>query len=150
MITIRLLGPGDEAVVEGLSLDDPSFDAHPDEAQPLEPLSPTETTAFLADPAVRYWCAFDDGEVVGHLLALVHRIRSAPGFEVVLFEVGVHHARRREGIGRRLAAALDDWVATTPIRSIWVLADDEDATAFYEACGYTRAEDPPTYLERTR
>lgn len=149
MITVRLLEPGDEAIVTRLALDDPSFDAHPDEADPLEPLTLQDTALFLRDPSVRYWCAFEDDEVVGHLLALVHRIRSAPGFEVVLFEIGVHHTRRREAIGRQLMAALDEWVATTPIRSIWVLADDADATAFYEACGYERDDDQPTYLERT-
>lgn len=146
MITIRRLGPGDEDVVTYLSLEDPSFDAHPGKAEPLEALSATATAAFLADPSVLHWVAFDGEEIVGHMFCVVHPIRTPPGREVLLFEIGVHHERRRQGIGRRLMGALGDWLATTDIRSAWVLADDADATAFYEACGYTVAADQPTYL----
>jgi GNAT superfamily N-acetyltransferase len=150
VISVRLLGLGDEDMVTHLSLHDPEFDVSPSTAEPLEPLSPSDTAAFLADPNVLYWCAFDGGDVVGHLFCIVHPIRSAPGREVLLYEIGVHHERRREGIGTQLMQALDDWVATNDIRAMWVLADDAEATAFYRSSGWQVASDQPTYLTRDR
>lgn len=79
---------------------------------------------------------------------MVHRVASKPGREVLLYEIGVHRTRRREGIGRALLTALDEWLAGTDIASVWVLADNDDAAAFYEACGYDRPDDQPAYLER--
>ena len=150
MIEVRLLGSGDEDVVAYLSLHDPEFDVSPSTAEPLEPLSLDDTAAFLADPSVKFWCAFDGDVVVGHLFCIVHPIRSAPGREVLLYEIGVHQERRREGVGSQLMAALHEWVASTEIRAMWVLADDAEATAFYESSGWAVDEDQPTYLTLDR
>lgn len=149
MITIRLLGPGDEAVLGALAADGAAFERDPHTAEGSEPLSQAEAEAFLADPTVRYWVAFDGAQPVGELFCVVHRVASKPGREVLLYEIGVHRTRRREGIGRTLLAALDQWLATTNITSVWVLADNDGAAAFYQACGYDRPDDQPTYLERS-
>ena len=151
---IRLLGPGDEALVVDLALDDAAFGHEPDVDDALEPLTADQAAGFLRDPAVRYWVAVEAsedgaGQVVGQLYCVVHPIRSQPGREVLLFEIATRHDRRRQGIGRALLAALDGWMAGEGIVTAWVLADDADAAAFYAACGWTVQPDQPTYLERS-
>lgn len=152
MTTIRFLGPGDEGFLGQLADQDALFsgDGPGDAAAypPSTPLAPEVATAYLLDPATWHWGAFDDdGALVGHLHAFVHRIRHGSGFEVVLFDIAVRHDRRLQGIGRALLEELHTTTAATPCRTIWVLADNPEARAFYEAAGYVAPADQPTYLE---
>lgn len=159
MIAVRLLGPGDEDVLGVVTAALAAFGLDADEPAESgsEPLDAAGRGGFLADPAVRFWVAVDDdgpgidvggSHVVGELFCVIHPIPHQPGREVLLYDIGVHERRRREGIGRALLTELDRWAAGAGIGAIWVLAADDEASAFYAACGYAAPTDQPTYLER--
>lgn len=145
-VTIRRLGPGDEAILTGLALDDSDFDLA-DRAHPHAPLAVDDARAYLADPHVLHWIAYDEHEVVGHLYCLVVPRRHGDARELLLYEIGVRSAHRRRGVGRALVATMDAWMRDAGVREVWVLADNPGATAFYRACGFTIGA-PPVYLVR--
>ena len=142
---IRLLGPGDEAVLAVLAADEPDFDM----AGTSSPRLPTpDATAYLADPAVLHWVAEDHGRVIGHLMSYVERRRAGEARQVLLYEIGVREAFRRRGVGRALVEAMRDWMAGEGIAEAWVLATPE-AEPFYAACGFARDEEQPVQLTLT-
>ncbi|MEX2646507.1 MAG: GNAT family N-acetyltransferase [Gaiellaceae bacterium] len=132
-VHIRLLGPGDEAVLALLAAEDPDFDV-PGGSVPREPTP--EPAAYLADPGVLHWVAEEDGRVVGFLLAYVQRRRAGDATQLMLYEIGVREAFRRRGVGRLLVGAMREWMEAHGVRTAWVLATPE-AEAFYVACGFT-------------
>ena len=67
--------------------------------------------------------------------------------ELLLYEIGVRSAWRRRGVGRRLIAAMVDWMRTEGIVTAWVLAGHSGAERFYEACGFSTGSGPAVYLE---
>jgi ribosomal protein S18 acetylase RimI-like enzyme len=147
MPTIRLLGTGDEDVLAALARDDADFDVDGRGAR-RTPLPDAAAAEYLADPDVLHWVAETDGVVVGHLLCHVQRRRSGDEWQLLLYEIGVRTAYRRRGIGRTLVAAMTDWMRLHHVREAWVLADNEDAVAFYAACGFARDEPRPTQMSR--
>ena len=135
-MNVRRLGPGDELVLASLADGDA--------------LEPTAAAAYLADPAVLHWLADDGGSVVGHLLAYLERRRHGDALQVLLYEIEVREDRRREGIGRALVRALDEWMRAQHVAEVWVLADNAGAEAFYVACGFARDElQGVQYVKRT-
>jgi GNAT superfamily N-acetyltransferase len=170
-IHIRRLGPGDEAVLAALAQDNALFDVD-GRSESETPLAPEQAAEYLANPAVLHWVAFARGDTpvgdtpvgdtpvgdtpVGDLFCLVVPLSSGIGREVLLYEMGVHTAWRRQGVGRALMNQLDAWMREHGVPDVWVLADNDDAAAFYHACGF--APDPdaaetetgqPLYLVRT-
>jgi len=93
-VDIRVLGAGDEAVLDGVA---PGvFD---------EPVQPVLARRYLAEPLFRLVVALDGDTVVGMASGLVHfHPDKAPEFFVN--EVGVDDGYLRRGIGRRLMAAI--------------------------------------------
>ncbi len=144
MVDVRRLGPGDEGVLEVLARDEGDFGVDP-AAPPRRPTA--DAAAYLADPAVLHWVAEDGAEVVGHLLGYDQRRRAAAARQVLVYEIGVRAARRRQGVGRALLAALDAWMAAEGVGQAWLLSGAE-AVAFYEACGFHVAADQPTLMRR--
>jgi aminoglycoside 3-N-acetyltransferase I len=145
---IRLLAPGDEAMLAQLARDDAAFDLA-DRGSPQLPLDEADAHEYLTDPAVLHWVALEeDGLVVGHLLCHVQRRRSGAAQELLLYEIGVRDTHRRRGVGTALADAMARWMGYRGIRDVWVLGDNADAVAFYEACGFTRDDVQPTQLSR--
>ncbi|PTA67397.1 GNAT family N-acetyltransferase [Deinococcus arcticus] len=133
LFTIRRLGPGDEAALAGLSADETDFTGE----DPTPPLPPDAARAYLSDPLLWHWHAEDDhGQPVGFLMAYVHRRRHGEALDVMFEEIGVRESWRRFGVGRALVAALHEQMRAGGIRGVWVAADNEDAQAFYLACGY--------------
>ena len=145
-VVVRRLGPGDESVLALLAREDADFDL--DEASgPRPPLGDEAARAHLLDPHVLHWAAWTGSDVVGFIFCLLLPMRKKPAREVLLYEIGVRAAWRRRGVGRRLIAAMTDWMRTEAIETAWVLAGHSGAERFYEACGFQQGTEPATYLE---
>ena len=145
-VVVRRLGPGDESVLTVLARDDADFDMG-DARGPRSPLGAEAARSHLADPRVLHWAAWAGGEVVGFVFCLVLPMRKEPARELLLYEIGVREASRRRGVGRKLIAAMTDWMRAQGIEMAWVLAGHGEAERFYEACGFRPGSEPAAYLE---
>jgi len=146
-VSIKRLGPGDEAILELLAREDAEFDLE-GRGEPLEPLKPVMAERYLANPAVLHWVARSGDSVVGFLYGIHLPLRSGPGHEVLLYEIGVRQNVRRKGIGRALIDHLERWMQANGVGVVWVSADNEVAREFYSACGFTAEEEQPVYMTR--
>jgi len=146
-MAIRLLGPGDEPVLGALARDEAAFDLA-GRLRSRPPLSGEAAAAYLCDPGVLHWVAEEEGAVVGHLLCYVQRRRAGDATQLMLYEVGVRDDRRRQGIGSALFAEMEAWMRAARVAHVWVLADNEEAEAFYSACGFSRDESQPVQMSR--
>ena len=142
---IRLLGPGDEAVLAVLAADEVDFDLE-ESSGPRAPVAGADAAAYLSDPNVLHWVAEQDGVVLGHLLAYLERRRAAPARQLLLYEIGVREAHRRHGIGTALVGAMRNWMVEHDVAEAWVPADSGDAEAFYAACGFRRDQVQPVQM----
>ncbi len=147
-VIVRLLGPGDQPILELLALNNAAFDVD-GRGAPEEALKPAAAEAYLADPAILHWIAEQDGEVVGDLMCHVQRLSAGDQFELMLYDIGVRATHRRRGIGRRLVATMDAWMADHGVVTVWALADNPGAELFYDACGFHRDEPQPVAMSRT-
>ena len=147
-LSIRRLGPGDEAMLAVLARDDADFGLEED--APTTLLSPDDARDYLADAAVLHWIAESNGRVLGHLACQRLRMRAGDPREVLLYDIGVRAEARRLGIGRALMATLTEWMTANGCREVWVLADEPGAIAFYRACGFEEGGEGVTYMIRTR
>ena len=125
-LEIRLLGPGDDAVLARTG--DDLFD---------DPIDARSTAAFLADPRHHLAVAVDDGVVVGFVSAVHYAHPDKPGPEMWINEVGVASTHRGHGIGARVLRAMLDHGATLGCIEAGVLTTRENAVArrLYERCG---------------
>ena len=128
---VRLLGPGDAAVLDRVAAD--VFDL---------PLDARLGREFLDDPRHHVAVAVDraDGTVVGFVSA-VHYVHPDKPAELWINEVGVAPTHQRRGLARQLLAAMlahgrtlgcaEAWVATeegnAPARALYAAAGGEDA-----------------------
>lgn len=147
-VTIRRLGPGDEAVLAHLATHDAEYDLE-GRGGARQPLEDDAARRYLANPAVLFWAAADGDAVVGFLSCLHVPLRSAAGQELLLYEIGVHHGWRRRGTGGALLDEMDRWMITHGVRDVWVLADNPGAVEFYRACGFGVAAEQPVYMTCT-
>ena len=146
-VTIKRLGPGDEAILDILARDDADFDLDGrSEAQP--PLKPSMAQRYLASPSVLHWIAFQDGVVTGFLYCAHLLLRTDPGQELLLYEIGVRKAHRRKGVGRALLDHMARWMQSNGMSVVWVLADNRVAVDFYRGCGFAGEEPQPVYMTR--
>ncbi|CAM5431896.1 hypothetical protein MAUB1S_07307 [Mycolicibacterium aubagnense] len=121
-IEIRRLLPGDDAVLDHVA--EEVFD---------DPVEPARLKAYLAAPNHLMFVALLDGMVVGQCAAVVHRHPDKP-VELYIDEVGVSPSFQRQGVARRMLAAMfalgrefgcgEAWVGTEP--------DNIAARALYE------------------
>jgi ribosomal protein S18 acetylase RimI-like enzyme len=120
---IRLLGPGDEAVVDRLATREPR-------------------TALLQDPRTIFLVAFDDEAPAGFVLA--YELPRRHGFNVTLivYEVEVDEAFRRRGIATCLLGELEQVARRRGIEEAFVLTepDNHAANRLYESAGGTRSD----------
>jgi aminoglycoside 6'-N-acetyltransferase I len=131
-LSIRLLGPGDESVLEEVDAD--VFDAE---------VVPALAREFLRDPRHHLAVAVEGRRVVG-MASGVHYVHPDKPAQLFVNEVGVAAAHRRRGVGRRLLRALlararelgcsEAWVATEP--------DNAAARALYAAAGGVEEPEP--------
>lgn len=68
--------------------------------------------------------------------------------QLMLYEIGVRENHRRRGIGRTLIDEMERWMKSAEVASVWVLADNTRAEAFYTACGFSRDEPQPVQMSR--
>ena len=139
-LLIRRLGPGDERVLALLAEQAPAFDL-PGVSESEPPLPPAAAAGYLAQPDVLHWVAQDGEQIVGELLCHLLRMPSRAGHELLLYSIGVRQSRRRRGVGTALVAEMLRWMAEAGVGEVWVLADNPEAEAFYEACGFRRGAD---------
>ncbi|NJK79201.1 MAG: GNAT family N-acetyltransferase [Chloroflexaceae bacterium] len=147
-ITIQRLVPGDEPILHQLAIDSAHFE-QPGHGAPLQPLEPDAAQRYLANPAVLHWVAMDDITVVGSLYCTVIPCNAEEEYEVLLYEIGVHHQWRRHGVGRMLLVAMEEWMQQHAVSTVWVLADNPAAAEFYRACGFVVEAEQPVYMTRT-
>jgi len=147
-VTIKRLGPGDEAILDLLARDDADFDLEGRSAE-LPPLKPSMAHRYLANPSVVHWIAFQDRVVTGFLYCAHLLLRTDPGQELLLYEIGVRKAYRRKGVGRALLDHMARWMQSNDISEVWVCADNRVAVDFYRGCGFTSEEPQPVYMTRT-
>jgi predicted N-acetyltransferase YhbS len=142
-----MLGPGDEDVLAGLARDGAAFDVA-GRGRRRPPLSHPAAARYLADPHVLHWVAEVDGVVVGHLLCYVQPRRAGDATQLLLYEIGVRDDHRRQGVGSALITEMEEWMKNAGVPSVWVLADNEGAEAFYAACGFRRDDDQAVQMSR--
>ena len=147
-VAIKRLGPGDEATIELLAREDADFDLE-GRSKALPLLKPSMAQRYLANPAVLHWVAVQDGVVIGFLYCVQVLLRSHPGQELLLYEIGVRQAHRRKGVGRALLDHMARWMQKNDISEVWVCADNRVAVDFYRGCGFASEEPQPVYLTRT-
>lgn len=147
-LSVRRLGPGDEAILAQLAAADADFDlAGRGTAQDIP--TPDEAQRYLANPAVFCWAAFEDTTLVGSLDCFLLPMATSEAAQVLLYDIGVHTRWRRRGVGRALIAAMEHWMQAHNVREVWVLADNSEAVQFYRACGFAPEADQPVYLTRS-
>jgi GNAT superfamily N-acetyltransferase len=104
------------------------------------PVDPERWHALIEDGAVSMLLAEEDGEIVGTSACGESRDEDAgPSTgEVRSFFIAAGHWRR--GVGRALMAAVLDSLRDLGCTeaTLWSLADNERANAFYEAHGFRR------------
>ena len=146
-VSIRRLGPGDEATLDLLAAQDADFDLD-GRGKPHRALEPLAAARFLANPAVLFWVAVAEDEVIGFLYCLHVPLRSGGGHELLLYEIGVRTAWRRRGTGRALMDEMDGWMRANGVAEVWVLSDNDAAVEFYRAAGLVAAASQPVYMTR--
>jgi aminoglycoside 6'-N-acetyltransferase I len=136
-ILVRVLGPGDAAVLAAVA--DDVFDG---------PVDPRWAAEFVADPRHHLAVALADGVVVG-MASGVHYVHPDKPPELWVNEVGVAPAYQNRGIGRRLLRALFARGRAVGCATGWVgtAADNAAARRLYRAAGGT--EDPEAFVTVT-
>jgi ribosomal protein S18 acetylase RimI-like enzyme len=125
MTTIRILGPGDAAVLDRVA--DDVFD---------DPVDPRWTAEFLADSRHHLAVALDGCMVVG-MASGVRYVHPDKPPELWVNEVGVSPTHRGRGIGRRLLEALLERGRSLGCRQAWVGTESTNTPArrLYAAAG---------------
>jgi ribosomal protein S18 acetylase RimI-like enzyme len=146
-LQIKRLGPGDEATLDLLAREDADFDLE-GRGAPLAPLKPGMARAYLASPSVLHWVALEESVVTGFLYCSHLLLRSDAGQELLLYEIGVRSAWRRQGVGRALLNHMEGWMKSNDVSVVWVCADNEIAVDFYRATGFSSEDTQPVYMTR--
>ena len=132
-IDIRILSAGDEAMLRRVA---PGVFDHD--------VDPGLSAEFLHDPRHHLAVAIEADTVVGFASG-VHYVHPDKPAELWINEVGVAPTHQRQGLGRRLLAALFTRGRELGCREAWVLTSPANGAAvrLYEAAGGTDMADPP-------
>jgi aminoglycoside 3-N-acetyltransferase I len=105
--------------------------------EPNERLDDAYLDALLGREDFWAIAALAGDEVVGGLTAHTLPMTRAASAEVFIYDVAVRADRQRQGVGRRLLAALRDAAARAGVADVFVPAETEDTHAldFYRALG---------------
>lgn len=136
MIEIRILRPGDEAVLSRVALD--VFD---------DPIVESSAWEFHNDPRHRLVVAIDDDLVVGFVSAVIyiHPDKSAP--EMWINEVSVAPTHQGQGISRWLMQQMLKEAKGSGCQEAWVLTErrNDAAKGLYKSVGGIEGE-PDTVM----
>ncbi len=129
-IELRLLGPGDEAILERVA--DDVFD---------NAVDPALARRFLADPRHHIVVALADGIVVGFVSAVDYLHPDKPA-ELWINEAGVAPDFQRRGIATALMRAMFDHGRTLGCSVAWLGTEraNDAAMGLYRAIGGSLAE----------
>ncbi|MFN7928841.1 MAG: GNAT family N-acetyltransferase [Blastocatellia bacterium] len=125
-VIIKLLGAGDDAVLQMVAPD--VFD---------DPIHPTATAQFLTDPNHCLAVAINNGVVIGFVSAVRYFHPDKPNPELWINEVGVAAAHRGQGIARQLMGAMLNEARRLDCTQAWVLTNRSNhvAMSLYASCG---------------
>ncbi|MET0312051.1 MAG: GNAT family N-acetyltransferase [Burkholderiaceae bacterium] len=125
VLTVRLLGAGDETVLDCVSPD--VFD---------DPIRPRRLREFLRDDRHHLAVALD-GELVVGMASAVHYVHPDKEPELWINEVGVAPSHEGRGVGRRLLKALFGHGRELGCGEAWVMTGEDNAPArrMYAAVG---------------
>jgi aminoglycoside 6'-N-acetyltransferase I len=131
-LTIKLLGAGDEVVLQSVA--DDVFD---------NPIDPAAAAKFLADANHHLAVAIASGVVVGFASAVLYFHPDKPKPELWINEVGVAETHQRQGIARRLMEAMLNEGRQQGCGEAWVLTNrsNQPAMRLYASSGGSEAED---------
>jgi ribosomal protein S18 acetylase RimI-like enzyme len=115
--TIRLLGPGDMAVLGNVAED--VFDAD---------INPRWTAEFLNDPRHHIVVALLGKQVIG-MASAVHYVHPDKSPELWVNEIGVSPPYRQHGIGRQLVAALFSRGRELGCKEAWLGTEESNTAA---------------------
>lgn len=132
-VDIRVLEPDDQDVLTRVA---PGVFDHE--------VDPALSAEFLRDPRHHLAVALEEGMVVGFASG-VHYVHPDKPAELWVNEVGVAPTHQRQGLGRRLLAALFAHARQLGCREAWVLTSPANGAAvrLYESAGGTDMADPP-------
>ena len=132
-VDIRVLEPDDQDVLTRVA---PGVFDHE--------VDPALSAEFLRDPRHHLAVALEEGMVVGFASG-VHYVHPDKPAELWVNEVGVAPTHQRQGLGRRLLAALFAHARQLGCRVAWVLTSPANGAAvrLYESAGGTDMADPP-------
>jgi len=116
-VEIRQLSAGDAALFVRVA--DEVFDA---------PVDPARLAAYLCEPGHHMLVAVDGGVVVGQTAAVVHRHPDKPT-ELYIDEVGVAAGYRRQGLARRMLAAMLEFGKAIVCEEAWVGTEPDNLPA---------------------
>lgn len=108
-----------------------------------DPWDALQGEKFLSNPDNALFLAFAGERVAGFLTGYRLQRLDKHRAEVMLYEIEVLEEFRRQGIAKKLIAALNDWAAEIDAFQSWVLtySDNTAAMALYKSMG--GEEDPP-------
>jgi aminoglycoside 6'-N-acetyltransferase I len=132
MITVRLLGPNDAAVLDQVA---PGVFDHPTD--------PRWTAEFFADPRHHLAVALDGTTVVG-MASAVHYVHPDKAPALWVNEVGVAPAYQRRGLGTQLLRAIVERGRTLGCTEAWLGTEtsNEAARALYNHAGWREEAEP--------
>jgi acetyltransferase len=91
----------------------------------------------------------EEGDEIPGRAQLVFSGATHPAARAEVQRVGVAARARGSGLGRQLMAAVEDAARQAGITLLWLTTHDgTDASAFYEAIGYTKMGTMPNYSRR--
>ncbi len=134
---IRLLGPGDKAILTNAAPN--VFD---------NAIQPSLLSEFLSDPRHHVVVALEDQKVIGFASAVDYVHPDKPR-ELWVNEIGVTPSHRRNGVATRMLRALLDAGRALGCRQAWVLTDASNAPAMrlYSGAGGVQAPDQTVMFE---
>lgn len=135
-ITVRRLRPGDDDVLTDLAHRNAEFGSV-DERPALEPLTQSETVAFLADDRTATFVAFAGEIPVGFCYVNELYRRHSALRHLCLYELAVSDQHRGQGVGAALLEAVSDHARAQGITRGFAVAsaDDRPANELFETSG---------------
>ncbi len=105
--------------------------------------------AALGNAAQAVFVAEQTGRVVGYIHAEDYNTLYADPMKNIL-GIAVCSACRKQGIGKRLLEAVEQWAADTGAAGIRLSSGErrQDAHVFYERCGYTSTKMQKYFVKR--
>jgi aminoglycoside 6'-N-acetyltransferase I len=131
---VRLLGPGDMAILDNVAED--VFD---------EDVDPRWTAEFLNDPRHHMVVALLGNQVIG-MASAVHYVHPDKSPELWVNEIGVTPAYRQRGIGKQLIAALFSRGRELGCKEAWLGTEESNTAARRLYASVGGAEQSMVYL----